>query len=76
MGLSKVELVLFFMLSCFADGNGLVSLYKDRKVRLCGSLFLCASIEYGNVGELLKADNARAEYILAATLSSPILAAR
>ena len=38
MGLSKVELVLFFMLSCFADGNGLVSLYKDRKVRLCGKL--------------------------------------
>ena len=38
LGLSKVELVLFFMLSCFADGNGLVSLYKDRKVRLCGKL--------------------------------------
>ena len=38
LGLSKVELVLFFMLSCFADGNGLVSLYKDRKVKLCGKL--------------------------------------
>ena len=25
-------------MSCFADGNGLVSLYKDRKVRLCGKL--------------------------------------
>ena len=38
MGLSKVELVLFFMLSCFADGNGLVSLYKDRKIKLCDKL--------------------------------------
>ena len=38
MGLSKVELVLFFMLSCFADGYGLVSLYKDRKVKLCDKL--------------------------------------
>lgn len=38
MCLSKVELVLFFMLSCFADGNGLVSLYKDRKIKLCDKL--------------------------------------